>query len=233
MRSGAITRQGNGLRRASRGTAFYLLFRGEVYVQFWYVTRLLRYDSPQVFYERSQAALRPFRAWFKQDMGGVMHKYVRRLGIATILAGLFCLEGRLAFAQTKDDPFIGRWVLDRAKSEYSGAPPEKRTTVFELTPAGIRHMTDTVVANGSTDRVEYTAKYDGQDVQISNSFLWTVSLKRIDARTIERSGKVMGMVVETSTRTVSPDGQTLTITTSGTNGGNEYSSTQVFTREKP
>jgi hypothetical protein len=40
-------------------------------------------------------------------------------------------------------------------------------------------------------------------------------------------------VVETSTRTVSPDGQTLTIKTDGTNGGNEYSSVQVFTREKP
>jgi hypothetical protein len=162
-----------------------------------------------------------------------MHRYARLLGIATVLAGWFCLDGPRLFAQTKDDPFIGRWVLDRARSEFSGAPPEKRLTVFELTPAGIRHLTDTVVANGSTDRVEYTAKYDGKDVQIQNSFLWTVSLKRIDVRTIERSGKIMGMVVETSTRTVSPDGQTLTIKTDGTNGGNEYSSVQVFTREKP
>jgi hypothetical protein len=162
-----------------------------------------------------------------------MHKYARRLGIAAALAGLFSVEGRPAHAQTKDDPFIGRWVLDRAKSEFSGAPPEKRITIFALTPAGIQHVTDTVVANGSTDRVEYTAKYDGKDVPIQNSFLWTVSLKRIDARTIERSGKIMGMVVETSTRTVSPDGQTLTITTNGTNSGTEYSSVQVFTREKP
>jgi hypothetical protein len=162
-----------------------------------------------------------------------MHKYARNPGIVAVLAGLLCLEGHPAFAQTKDDPFLGRWVLDRARSEFSAAPPEKRSTVFELTPAGIRHTTDTVVANGSTDRVEYTARYDGKDVQIVNSFLWTVSLKRIDARTIERSGKVMGMVVETSTRTVSSDGQTLTIRTNGTSSGNEYSSVQVFTREKP
>jgi hypothetical protein len=162
-----------------------------------------------------------------------MPTYARHLGIAVVLAQLFCVDGRLALAQTKDDPFIGRWVLDRARSEFSGAPPEKRVTIFELTPAGIRHVTDTVIANGSTDRVEYTARYDGKDVQIQNSFLWTVSLKRVDARTIERTGKVMGMVAETSTRTVSPDGQTLTIKTNGTNGGNEYSSVQVFTREKP
>jgi hypothetical protein len=162
-----------------------------------------------------------------------MHGHARHLALAAVLAQVVCMEGRPALAQAKDDPFIGRWVLDRARSEFSSAPPEKRVTVFELTPAGIRHLTDTVVANGSTDRVEYTAKYDGKDVQIQNSFLWTVSLKRIDARTIERSGKVMGMVVETSTRTVSPDGQTLTIKTDGTNGGNDYSSVQVFTREKP
>jgi hypothetical protein len=162
-----------------------------------------------------------------------MHRYAWRMGVAAVLFPLFCLDGGLALAQTKDDPFVGRWVLDRARSEFSGAPPEKRVTIFEFTPAGIRHVTDTVIANGSTDRVEYTARYDGKNVQIQNSFLWTVSLKRIDARTIERSGKVMGMVVETSTRTISPDGQTLTIKTDGTNGGNEYSSVQVFTREKP
>jgi hypothetical protein len=161
-----------------------------------------------------------------------MHMHARYSGLAALLAALFYFEGS-ALAQAKDDPFIGRWVLDRAKSEFSGAVPEKRVTIFELTPNGIKHTTDTVIANGSTDRVEYVAKYDGKDVPISNSFLWQVSLKRIDPRTVERSGKVMGMVVETSTRTVSADGQTLTIKTAGTNGGNEYSSTQIFTREKP
>ena len=161
-----------------------------------------------------------------------MHRYARAWGLAAIVAGLCCVDGRPATAQTKDDPFIGRWVLDRAKSEFSGAVPERRVTIFELTPAGIKHITETVIANGSTDRIEYTAKYDEKDVPISNSFLWQVSLKRSDSRTIVRSGKVMGMVVETSTRSVSADGQTLTITTNGTNGGNEYSSVQVFTREK-
>jgi hypothetical protein len=153
--------------------------------------------------------------------------------IATLMVVMSWLAaGRMA-AQTKDDPLIGRWTLDRAKSEFSGNVPEKRMTIFELTPAGaLKHITETLIANGSTDRVEYTAKYDGKDVQISNSFLWTVSVKRIDARTTERTGKVMGEVAETSTRTVSADGQTLTIVTSGVNNGAEYSSTQVFTRDK-
>ncbi|MEO8260393.1 MAG: hypothetical protein ABI868_23810 [Acidobacteriota bacterium] len=160
-----------------------------------------------------------------------MLRYARVLWLVALVAGLIA-GGRPAGAQAKDDPLIGRWLLDRARSEFSGNVPERRVTFFELTPAGLKHVTETVIANGSTDRVEYTARYDEKDVTISNSFLWQVSIKRIDPRTTVRSGKVMGRVIETSTRTVSPDGQTLTITTKGSNDGNDYSSVQVFTREK-
>ena len=58
----------------------------------------------------------------------------------------------------------------------------------------------------------------------------TVSLKRVDAGTVERMGKVRGQVVETRTRTVSADGRTMTITTKGTNNGVPYQSVQVFER---
>jgi len=152
--------------------------------------------------------------------------------LVVVLVSLIGLGVTTAHAQSKDDPFLGRWVLDRAKSEFSGNVPERRITIFELTPDGsLKHITETIVANGSTDRVEYASKYDGKDVPISNSFLWTVSVKRVDQRKTERSGKVNGEVVETSTRTVSPDGQTLTIVTTGINADMEYNSTQVFTRE--
>ena len=44
-----------------------------------------------------------------------------------------------------------------------------------------------------------------------------VSLKRIDARTMERTDKKGDTVVLTSTRIVSEDGKTMTVTTKGTN----------------
>src|SRR4029453_9030375 len=124
------------------------------------------------------------RAVFSE--GGVMHSDVRHGGLILFVAGLVRRPGQPPLAQSKGDPLIGRWVMDRAKSEFSGAPPERRITIFELTTDGrMRHITETLVSNGSTDRVEYTSKYDGQDNPISNSFLWTVSVKRIDARTSE------------------------------------------------
>ena len=162
-----------------------------------------------------------------------MVRAVRSAARSAVAVVWLCVSALPVSAQTKDDPLIGRWVLDRARSEFSGNVPEKRITIFELMPDGsLKHITETVVANGSTDRVEYAARYDNKDVQISNSFLWTVSVRKIDARTTERSGKVNKQVVETSKRTVSPDGQTLTIVTTGNNDGTEYSSTQVFTRER-
>jgi hypothetical protein len=44
-----------------------------------------------------------------------------------------------------------------------------------------------------------------------------VSLKRLDARTIERTDKKGDKVVATSTRVVSEDGKTMTVTVTGTN----------------
>ena len=49
----------------------------------------------------------------------------RRLGLVVLAAGVF-LQAHAALAQTKDDPLIGRWVLDRARSEFSGNVPEKQ-----------------------------------------------------------------------------------------------------------
>ena len=160
-----------------------------------------------------------------------------------VLAASLCVDGRAALAQSTGDPFIGTWRLNRAASTFDpGPPPESRTTTFEMVGDAIRHVTVTrsrwqnennPTGLGGTDRVEYTAKLDRQDYPITNSFLSRVSLRRIDARTIERTGKLNGEAVERSTRTVSRDGRTLTITTKGTNDGGPYSSVQVFERVKP
>ena len=87
----------------------------------------------------------------------------------------------------------------------------------------------------STDKpsvvVEFTARFDGNDYPISNSMLNTVSLKRVDDQTVERTGKIQGQVVETETRTVSDGGKVLTVTTKGTRDGAEYSSVQVYDRQ--
>jgi hypothetical protein len=147
--------------------------------------------------------------------------------------------------------FFGKWKLDRARSTFQtswlrigmeegrdGTAPERRTMVIEPAGGGIRHITDTqIVANDSgVFRTEYTAQFDGKDVPIKGGVLETVSLKRLDDHTFERTGKIKGDVVETSTWKLSPDGKTLTVTTKGKvpqgqGAPAEYSNTQLFERQ--
>lgn len=138
----------------------------------------------------------------------------------------------VAAAAQATDPFLGGWELNRGKSDFQ--PPStltSRTLTFENKGGSIRVLQQTVTQQGNTIEIEYTASYDGKDVPISNSPLDTVALKRVNANTLERTGKIRGEVIETATMTVSADKKVLTITTKGSVNGNDYGSTQIFERQ--
>jgi hypothetical protein len=164
-----------------------------------------------------------------------MRTWTRHLVLpAVLLAVSLLFEVPAVYAQGRD-PFLGEWMLNLEKSKFEGvAAPGRRVMIFEGLPGGgIKHATETnPVGGGIAGRNEYSAKFDSQDNHIAGSFLDTVALKRINQRTIERTGKVEGKVVETMTMTVSADGKTLTVVTKGTNPNTEaeYNSTQVFER---
>ncbi len=148
-----------------------------------------------------------------------MQAFTRRLAFATLMAGVI-LWGNAAWAQAAD-PLIGTWKLNVEKSTYSPGPPPKSLTVkIEAVENGEKVTADGVRADGQPIRVEYTAKYDGKDYPIKGSAMGadTVSLKRIDASTTERTDKAKdGKVVYTLTRKVSSDGKMMTATGKGTN----------------
>jgi hypothetical protein len=137
-----------------------------------------------------------------------------------------------ASAQAKD-PFIGKWLLDSDQSQFVPGPgPQDRIMTFETTDKGFRHLTETPnLSTGVTARIDYTAKFDGADYPIEGTGLDTVSLKRVDANTIERQGKIGGKVTETAVMKISNDGKMLTVTIKGNFKGSEYSSVQVLFRQ--
>ena len=148
-----------------------------------------------------------------------MQAFTRRLALATLMVSLILwAQGNPASAQAAD-PVIGTWKLDVAKSKYSPGPPPKSLTVrFEAAGAGVKVTSDGVPADGQATHTEYTANYDGKDYPITGSAIAdTVSLKRIDANTVERTDKKGGKVVQTLTRKVSSDGKMMTTTVKGTN----------------
>ena len=134
-----------------------------------------------------------------------------RLPAAILFMG-FALSAQAA------DPLVGTWKLNVAKSTYSPGPaPKSITAKIEAAGKGEKLTADGVRGDDTPIRVEYTAQYDGKDYPISGSPMAdTVSLKRLDANTTERTDKKGGKVVQTLTRKLSSDGKTLTVTIKGT-----------------
>ncbi|HVZ24174.1 MAG TPA: hypothetical protein VG871_24045 [Vicinamibacterales bacterium] len=162
----------------------------------------------------------------------------------TVIAAAIALAGPAAAqpSNAKADLIVGTWTLNRALSKFEpGPPPEKRVITFTMVGDALKESMETTRTFrnefqagglGGTETSEYTAPFDGTFVPISNSGLTFVALKRVDGRTIERTGRVGPEVVETSTREVSADGKRLTITTQGSYAGMDYASVQVFDRAK-
>jgi hypothetical protein len=162
-----------------------------------------------------------------------MKTYARIASLLVVLiAPAFWVHASPAGGQAKD-PFLGTWMLDSDKSTFVPGPvPEDRTMTFEAKADGLHNITRTRnLFLGGTDDIDYTAKFDGKDYPITGTGLDTVSLKRVDANTIERTGKVHGKVTESCTMKIAPDGKTLTMTVKGSYNGTDYHSTQVFERD--
>jgi hypothetical protein len=127
------------------------------------------------------------------------------------------------------DPWTGTWILDRANSTFSGNVPERRSMTFEKAANGLRHTTETLQGE-VTYKLMYVFQIDGRDYPADVQMpLSTVAFKRVNANTLERSGKYQGMVVETVTYQVA--GKVMTVSQSGTLNGNEVSSRQIFNRQ--
>ncbi len=154
------------------------------------------------------------------------------LHLITVMAGVtLFLHGLPALGQAKDS-LLGNWVLDRGNSVFDpDTTLQSRTVSFEVKDGGISFVQKTVTGQGNTVQSDFVAKYDGKDVPISGSQLASVALKRIDANTVERAGKIGGKVVETATIKVSNGGKTLTITTKGSVEDVDYSSTQIYEKQ--
>ena len=150
----------------------------------------------------------------------------RRLALGIAFVGL----ALLTFGQAKD-PLAGSWTLERGKSDFNpDTTLQSRNLIIEAKGAGISFLQKTVTERGNTVQSDFTANYDSKDVPITGSQLDTVALKRVNATTSERSGKIRGQVAETVTMTLSNGGKTLTIVTKGSIEGDDYNSTQIYSK---
>ena len=158
-----------------------------------------------------------------------MHQ--RRLFVAAFIA--VASVGAGAVTRAANDPFVGAWKLNIAKSKFEGGAPPKSSTATITTVGDKRRVAvHTVPVSGPELTTESVAADDGKDYPMKGSpTVDTVSVIRIDDRTVERRDKKEGKVVATLRATVSPDGKTLTVTQRGVGPQGPYTNILFYDRQ--
>jgi hypothetical protein len=148
-------------------------------------------------------------------------------------AALLAVSASALAARGPADPVLGTWKLNLEKSSAATLPRSETRSYAPADGGGITLTFKRVSADGKEISAQTTYKYDGKDYPVTGSPDFdAVSVKRIDAHTVESTRKLMGKPVGTTTRTVSKDRKTLTLLAKLTNSkGEATSSTLVYDRQ--
>ncbi|HLJ24883.1 MAG TPA: hypothetical protein VKT71_12295 [Candidatus Acidoferrales bacterium] len=150
----------------------------------------------------------------------------RRIGIlATVVLMLAAANVLLA----QENPFVGSWTLNVAKSKFNPGPaPQSGTRTWD---ASGMVMVKGVNAAGKETSYGYTIKDDGKEYPTMGAIPNTadkISAKKVDANTYEAKFTKAGKQVETTSFKLSNGGKTLTIHAKGTSPAGPFDNLQVW-----
>jgi hypothetical protein len=155
-------------------------------------------------------------------------------------ACILTLVALLPLLGAQDNPGIGTWKLNVAKSKFSPGPaPKSAQLVIAADGESVKTTFEAVEADESHMGYEYTAPVDGKDHPLSGpsrpdrlSGAETVVLRQNGSRSYGAMFKKSGQVVMTNMTTVSKDGKTLTLIVNGTDAkGGPLSLTTVWEKQ--
>ena len=132
------------------------------------------------------------------------------------------------------DQLSGTWKMNPEKSKYSPGPaPQSLTVVVESDNDNYKIDATGIGGDGKSTHAQFSAKFDGKDYPATGlTNADTVSVKRIDANTVETAQKKDGRVVMTITTKVAKDGKTRTSTYRGRNAeGKDVHNVVVFDKQ--
>ena len=161
----------------------------------------------------------------------------RRMFSLSMWVVTFAVLSSAGWAQ--QDPFIGTWKQNMAKSKYDPASvtPKAGTTVKREAAGANAYKvtTDGMNPQGATTHTEYTATLDGKDSPLKGSADYdSVSIKKTDANTLITVNRKGGTVVRMLRTVVSKDGKTSTSDQVGYNAqGSAFHNVTVFDKSDP
>jgi hypothetical protein len=150
---------------------------------------------------------------------------------AIILSLVLCFVGvAVCFA---DDAYMGAWKLNEAKSKVGPGAPKNNTVVYEAAGDNVKVTIDGTDKDGKATHNEWTGKFDGKDYPVTGDPNSDArSITKIDDRTLGFNVKKGGKVTTSGRIVVSADGESRTVTLSGTDSkGNRVRSTAVYDKQ--
>jgi len=146
----------------------------------------------------------------------------------------------VAFASTSlraaDNPLLGTWKLNAAKSKSDPTPvPKSLTRTVEETANGTKYTMTGESADGKPISYGFTVKFDGKDYPATGNMPGgadSIAIKKSDANHYSAVLKKAGKEVGTSEVEISKDGKVATLTFKGTTpDGKPMHSVSVFDKQ--
>lgn len=132
-----------------------------------------------------------------------------------------------------EDPHMGTWKLNRAKSDLGPGAPKNNTVVYEAAGDKVKVTVDGIASDGKPIHNEWTGKFDGKDYPVTGDANSDErSYTKIDERTLGFNFKKDGKRVAGGRIEVSADGRHRTVTTRGIDSqGKKFMSTTVYDKQ--
>ena len=141
------------------------------------------------------------------------------------------LAGMVAFAA--DNPHMGTWKLNEAKSKIGASAPKNGTVVYAAAGESIKVTVDGVDGTGKPTHSEWTGKFDGKEYPVTGEATAdTRAYTKVDDTTLSFSQKKDGKVTMSGKIVVSAAGKSRTVTTTVTGAdGKKVDSTAVYDKQ--
>jgi endonuclease YncB( thermonuclease family) len=132
----------------------------------------------------------------------------------------------------QDNPHMGTWKLNEAKSKFAGKA-RNNTVVYEAAGDQIKVTVDGVDESGGAVHHEWTGKFDGKEYPVTgDTSSETRSYRMVDKNTIEIKAMKGGKQTLTGRIVVSADGKTRTVTTTSTDAqGKKVTNVVVYDKQ--
>jgi hypothetical protein len=153
---------------------------------------------------------------------------VLALAVCTVLSGPLWAQ---------DNPFVGTWKLNTAKSKFVPGPgPKSLTRTIAAQGSGASYSFAGVGADGASIAYSFSTNYDGKDSAITGAGAPggadTIALKRVSSRKVEGTLKKGGKEIGKVGAEVSSDGKVSTVKSKGKTGdGNDFSTETVYDKQ--